>query len=362
MRITRTFLYGLALLVAVGTLPAAAFEPAPEPAVAYGSGDDTVVATATGSEIVRIPLLEEASLDGNVVAGIGPGGGAGTSLGNATNAYDATTGEFLWIATNTKAAIVLDEGARVALLPDNSGIRDPQNNSIWMREPDGSERLVVQFANGKGLPGYDPRMDGLNHMLSASFDDAGEVAVVSQGNDWILFIYDIFAVDVATGEVTRLTAGMKSRWPAVSPNGTRVAYQIDLGPCETDVMRASDLMLIGIDGRKKRLISSGSCDSFYNGSRWISNSEIVVAWLRIGANGQRRTDLVMINVDTGKETRLTRSGNAWFWTVDSDRGVVAYSAGAGATSFTMLDVHTGEKVEVTEDAGLPHMSGDHQWP
>lgn len=331
-----------------------------EGAVAYSVGDDTVVADADGAEVANIGLLEKATLDGNVVAGIGPGGGAGRTLGISTNAYDVATGEQIWTAVHTSAAIVLDEGRRAALLPDPWGQRDPQVNSIWMREEDGSERLMVQFANGATLPGYDPGFEGDNGMLSVSFDKAATVAVVTQGNDVSLFIYDIFAVDVATGEVTRLTEGKRSRAGSVSPDGTLVAYGLDNGPCGADHQRAADLMLIGVDGSGDRLLAAGSCDQYYLNPRWVSASEVVVYDVVPLASGEFDVDLVVIDVETGRFIPLTDNGEVTFFTVDADNNRVAYS-GSDPARFTMVDLNDGWQIEV-ENAGRPRLAGDYQWP
>lgn len=331
-----------------------------EGAVAYSVGDDTFVADADGAEVAHIGLLEKATLDGNVVAGIGPGGGAGIALGISTNAYDVTTGEQIWTALHTRAAIVLDEGRRAALLPDVWGQRDPQVNSIWMREEDGSERLVVQFANGETLPGYDPGFEGDNTLLSVSFDKAATVAVVTQGNDVSLFIYDIFAVDVATGEVTRLTEGKRSRAGSVSPDGTFVAYGLDKGSCGLDHIRAADLMLIGIDGSNDRLLASGSCEQWYQNPRWVSASEIVVYDVVPLASGAFDVDLVVIDVESGRITPLTDNGDTTYFTADADNNRVAYG-GSDTTRFTLVDLNDGWQIEV-ENAGQPRLAGDYQWP
>ena len=205
------------------------------PAVVYQSGDDTVVADSAGEEIVRIPVLFHPTLDGNVVAGEGVGGGAGIAEADTSPyivvAHDATTGDALWTVLDARFPIVLDDGDKVAFLPSADGARDPQVNSIWMADAQGDERLVVQFANGPGLPGYDPGFEGDNGLLAVSFDEAGETAAVTQGNEADLFIYDIFAVDVATGAVTRLTDDKQSRSPAMSPGGDRVVFGRDTGIC-----------------------------------------------------------------------------------------------------------------------------------
>ena len=111
----------LAIVMAAFTVPAAgAADPDPSPAVVYQSGDDAVVATASGEELTRIPVLFHPTLDGNVVAGEGVGGGVGIAQTSAfiVVAHDATTGDPLWTVYDARFPIVLDGGNQVAFLPD----------------------------------------------------------------------------------------------------------------------------------------------------------------------------------------------------------------------------------------------------
>lgn len=352
-----------AVLLSLPLSSTAASDSVPEPAVAYQSGDDTVVATSAGEEITRIPVLFGPSLDGNIVAGDGVGGGAGIAPTSAwiVVAHDATTGDALWTVFDARFPTVLDDGNAVAFHPSPDGARDPQVNSLWMADAAGNERLVVQFANGPGLPGYDPGFEGDNAMLSVSFDEDASIAVVAQGNDVSLFIYDIFAVDVATGAVTRLTDGKKSRSPAVSPGGERVVFGWDVGPCEIDYIRASNLMIIDSDGSNERQLFAGTCESWIHNARWISDGEVVAFWSRDRADGRRLTDLVLLDVDTGTMIPLTRSNKPWFFTVDRDTESIAYMVGA-RLGFTFLDVRSRELTRGPTDGWLPAMTGDHQWP
>ena len=354
----------LAIVMAAFTVPAAgAADPDPSPAVVYQSGDDAVVATASGEELTRIPVLFHPTLDGNVVAGEGVGGGVGIAQTSAfiVVAHDATTGDPLWTVYDARFPIVLDGGNQVAFLPDPLGVRDPQVNSLWIAHADGNERLVVQFANGPGLPGYDPGFEGDNGFLAVSFDEDASTAVVTQGNEVDLFIYDLFAVDVATGEVTRLTDDRKSRSPAMAPGGDRVVFGRDVETCEEGYIKASDLVIIDADAGGERTLFEGACTSWIHNARWISDSEVIAFWWHDRQDGKRLKDLVLLNVDTGEISGLTLGAKPWWFTVDRETETIAYMSGS-RLGVTLLDVRTREMTRGATDAWLPSMSGDHQWP
>jgi hypothetical protein len=96
-------------------------------------------------------------------------------------------------------------------------------------------------------------------------------------------------------------------------------------------------------------------------ARWISDSEVVVHWWRDRADGRRIKDLVLLDVDTGEITGLTRGAKPWWFTVDRETDTVAYMTGS-RLGVTLLDVRNRELIRGATDAWLPSMSGDHQWP
>ena len=154
--------------------------------------------------------------------------------------------------------------------------RDRQANSVWLRESNGRIRKIVQFSNGEDLPGYDAGFEGDNIVLSTSFDLAGETLVLAEGNDVGLFWYDVFAVDVASGKVTRITRNRESRFPAIAPDGKRLVYQRDVAECDADYIRASNLVLSTTRGTGRRALTTGaSCDRWFANARWVSDHEVV---------------------------------------------------------------------------------------
>ena len=321
--------------------PAAGLEDAP--AVASYLGDRVAVTSSAGDRLTTVRGLSSFSLDGGLLVGATPR--------HQLVAFNARTGERRFTVPDGFQPTVLDRRGRVAFWATYA--RDRQVNSLWVREIDGRVRKVVQFANGEGLPGYDPGMGGDNTLLSTSFDQTGSKVALAQGNDVDLFVYDVFVVDVDTGKVRRITDDRRSRWPALQPHGRRVVYQRDVEPCDADHIRASRLYVESARGRNRRALTGGSCDRWFANARWVT-PDAIVAYRTSRVRGELVTDLVMIDVATGERRKLTRSSDVIQFSAGEGR--VAYSR-AGVDGFTILDVVTGRTVVVGEGE-IAHMAGD----
>ena len=306
------------------------------------------MAGAGGRLIATLPDMAGISLNRALLAGV-RFGATRRAVG-----FDSRTGAQRFSVRSAIQPTVLDPAGRVAFWATSP--RDPQNNSVWMREVSGSVHKVVQFSNGGALPGYDAGFGGDGTILSTSFDRDGTLIALTQGNDTDLFVYDVFTVDVATGHVTRITDNNRSRWASMSPSGQRVAWQREVGTCGSPYIRASRLLVADADGSGRHVFAEGSCDGWLGGTRWVSSHEVVAyATRRIGP-GDFTSDLVLVDVSTGHRTRLTHSGVVSFFSVDPARNLVAFTR-SGVAGFTILDLDGGEPVHV--HAGeLPHLSGD----
>lgn len=333
----------LALTVLAVVVGAPAGAAGDEPVVGAYVDDRVELRDAGGALVGSLPVGGRFALFGDLLT---------ADTANGIAGYDGLTGERRWRVRN--ARIPIATGGGVFFAPDAGGVRDPQNNSIWLRRA-GRVRKAVQFANGPGLPGYDPGMEGENGMLSWSLDRRGRTLVVAQGNDVDLFIYDIFAVDVTSGEVTRLTSGLRSRWPAVSADGSTVAYQRDKRECGAPFIRAADLLVVSSDGGEAARLFRGSCRQWLHNPRWVSPTE-VVAFRSTVAGGSVTTDLVLVDVTTGERRRLTRTGDIAFFSTNPRTGLVAYETGA-AGGYTLLDLPTNPRTTVAQ-GDLPHLNGD----
>lgn len=316
----------------------------PPPVAAAYVADTIQTIDAAGNAVAAVPAGGSFSLFANLLAG---------DDGNGISGYDATTGAEVFHVRRARLPVATAGG--VFFAPDPGGLRDPQSNSVWLRRDSGRVRKVVQFANGPGLPGYDPGMDGDNGLLSFSLDRRGRTVVVAQGNDVDLFVYDIFAVDVANGAVRRLTSGLRSRWPAVSANGSTVAYQRDRRECGAPFIRAADLMAVPTAGGDATRLYRGRCAGWLHNPRWASPTQ-VVAYRTSVLGDTYRTDLVLVDVTTAERRRLTRSGRVTFFSTDPRSGRVAFQR-EGRAGYTIIDLATfGRTTVATGD--LPHLNGD----
>jgi hypothetical protein len=327
---------------------------ADRPEVAYWTDAGVEVSTATGRPVAAFPMFDNFSLDGSLLAGALMSF-AGGEVDFAITGFALPAGGPLFTIPSGFNPTVLDERGRVAFWATFA--RDAQVNSLWLRERDGRIRRIVQFANGPGLPGYDPGFGGDNVLLSTSFDRRGRVLAVAQGNDVDLFVYDVFTVDVGSGRVTRHTSDHRSRWPAVSPNGRSVAYQQEVGICGgLDFVRAARLVIARIDASRRRIISGGSCGGWLHNPRWVSNSSLVAYRTATVGASEFRTNLVVVDVRTGRQRLLTRTGDVVFFSVDPHRHLVAYQR--DEVGFTVQNLLTGRFAQVPHGR-IPHLSGDH---
>ncbi len=340
---------GLAVqLAAAGAGAVEGGKATPAPAVAYFKSGQVRVATAGGDPISILPDMSSMSLGGGLIAG------ADFDTAWKVTGYGARKGGTRFTISAAIQPTVLDPAGRVAFWGVHP--RDLQNNSVWVREVNGSIHKVVQFSNGGSLPGYDAGFDGDGTILSTSFDRDGSIIALTQGNDADLFVYDVFTVDVASGAVDRITANQKSRWAAVSPSGSRIAWQREVSTCGSPYIRAAQIVVADIDGSDRRVAAKGSCDGWLGGARWVSSHEVVAyATKRVGP-GEFRTNLVLVDVVTGERERLTHSGVVSFFSADPRSNRVAFMRD-GVRGFTILDLDMCCPVHFRHGY-LPHLAGD----
>lgn len=269
---------------------------------------------------------------------------------------DASTGRVLARVPDAFAPVLADRGRQVAFLPERmQARRDKYGNSIWLREADGTVRKVVQFSTSDGLPGVETGMHGENSVLSYGLDEKAQTLVVTQGNDVDLFLYDIWTVDVATGEAVRLTTGETSRWPTLSQDGERVAYVRENAHCggEGPGYRAGDVELVSRDGSGRRVLLDGDCARFHTDPRWLSRHELATALLTRTGDATYDVDLSVLDVRTGK-TRIVARDIAGFTASTSGR-TLAYLT-RGQDGYTM--VRPGRTPVRVADGYLPELSGE----
>ena len=142
--------------------------------------------------------------------------------------------------------------------------------------PDGSRIAFTTLANG-GFPGIDlvnSDGSGRTHLLQGSADV--EYANPSWSPDGSKIAYertelsgfegqtDIWVIDLASGQQTRLTDGFEQEYdPDFSPDGSRIAYVVDpFIVSETKLVSNPDIWVMNADGSgKSRLTSDPWADS-----------------------------------------------------------------------------------------------------
>jgi hypothetical protein len=363
----------LTTAVAAAALVPVAVPAQAAPTAAASTKPPSVVATSDGSKI-RIWAADgslRSTRTGLDRYALGPGLLVGTSTSSKDKPWtlagvDPATGTRKFSVPNARLPVIVGDGPRVLFGTDPAGVRDPQNNSIWIREATGKVRRVVQFSNGPGLPGYDTGLDGEGTVLGFGVDRAGKTLVVAEGNDLDLFIYDVFAVDVAKGGVTRVTSGRVSRHPAISADGKAIAYDREVGSCGAPYVRASTLTLAtGKHFGTKTTVVKGSCKAWLSQPAWVS-PRTVVAYRVVRSGKTFTSDLVAVDVPTKRIYPLTSVHDVFLVSAGLVNHVVAYQRD-GATSSTVLTLSISSRrgtVTVLRKASVkgqaPVVAGDNR--
>jgi hypothetical protein len=336
------------------------------PAIAFTRDDFGVDTTdLEGSTIASFGDLQDRySLDGNVLAGakLGRDGKRNVVV------FDATTKERLSLIKNALSPIAFKGGRKIAF--GGAFRRDHSVNSLWVRNLEATRtRKVVQFSIGGSTPGVKTGFRGENSMLETAIDRAGGTAVIVQGNDIDLFIYDAWSINMKSGKATRLTKGKRSRHASISPNGEQVSLlreDVD-GFCggPEPGYRAGDIVVMDPDGSNKRVLINGDCDVFYDQPRWLNDSTLVARRLtRIEGEEFRASELVFIDVPSGMDTKPLTTGvstNVGNFAVSSKLGVVAYDDFMNPGGFFVFDPSTGS-TRVSPEGRFPHLKGENIAP
>ena len=129
------------------------------------------------------------------------------------------------------------------------------------------------------------------------FTPDGQYLVYGQSAYWktIYRFHDIFVRHRKTGEVRRLTKGLRARDPAVSPDGARVAFTMnELG--------SMSLAIIPFDGGRHRVLyKGGEGDQIFN-PRWSPDGRYLT-YSRWRKGGNR--DIYVMEVASGQQRRIT---------------------------------------------------------
>lgn len=358
----------LALLTAVlvgGAGPAGAGGPADDRQAATGSavvahrgaGGRVHVLDAAGRRLTSFTDLQFFSLDGGVLAGSRH---HADGKGERIVGYDSATGRRRFVIENGFGPVVTAGGHKVFFAPDRWGRRDRYATSLWVRDSRGRERRVFQLTGPRATVPRDPfRGDG--GPVDWAVDRAGHTLAVTVGNDASLFKYDVYVVDVRTRRARRITTGMVSRYPSVSPSGTRVALVREAAQCggPPPGYRASKLQIVSRDGQQRRTLLDGSCAGYYTDPRWLSEDTLAAVRMTRVGRGRYATQLVRVDVRTGEVRDIDVGGQVGAMTVAARSGLIAFQHRDAERGFGVYDVSRG--VVTTFDGGwLPQLAGEHR--
>ena len=350
----RATLASLALVAAL--FPSTAEAEVGAAGVAYYSDEGVESADLSGRLAASFEEYQFFSLNGNVLAG------SKHLAGNRSErivVHDATTGERLFKIEDAAAPVVIAGGKKIAFWPDRMANRDRYGSSIWIRTASGRERRILQLTGPRATM-RDPFHDD-GWTMGFAFDESGRTMAVAIGNDGWTFEYDVWVVDTRTRETTRITRGLSSRFPSVSPSGANVALVKEVNNCggPGPGYRASDLRVMSSSGENKVTLHEGSCDFYYTDPRWVSETELVAAALTKEAEATYTVDLVKIDVTTGEITPLTTDGSVSYLTASPSLGQVAFHRRTDVDGFWLYDLTTNEITQLPKGS-VPHLSGENR--
>jgi dipeptidyl aminopeptidase/acylaminoacyl peptidase len=205
-----------------------------------------------------------------------------------------------------------EDGTQVYLLRLDGGearrLTDlPRGVKDFAWSPDGSQ-LVVTTSSRAATRKDDRRLRGLDHKRQPTDPPESDYRYIDRLNymfNGAGFVYDsvtqLWLVDVATGEARRLTDGRTAAEdPAWSPDGTRIAYTTNLAR-DHDLDYRSDVVVIDVTtGRRTRI--SGGPDPLFFCPAWLPDGKSIAA-----LGGQRpasdyRLDLWLLAADGSDAT------------------------------------------------------------
>jgi dipeptidyl aminopeptidase/acylaminoacyl peptidase len=314
-----------------------------DPAVAFTTDSGVAIARPAGEVIVRIDDVNifSYSLDSDLFAYYHRIPDEKSPILEEMFGHNALTGARRFQIDNATSPILVDHGRKVFFLPDNDGQRDPQVNSVWLREEPGTIRKIVQFSNGPGLPGVSlTDLGNEAGMMEVVFDAQGATMAVTEGNDEV---YDVWVVQVQTGAARRVTTGRRSQHPSLTPDGRRLAVAREHTECPSG-MRASDIQTMGTDGANLQTLKRGTCAVFYTDPKWVSADRLLATRFteRPAGSGDYRRDLVAIDVPSGQVSVVAELGDLVFFTCSPSRQEVAYVRERDESGFSLLNLQTGE--------------------
>jgi hypothetical protein len=196
-----------------------------------------------------------------------------------------------------------------------------------------------------------------------AFDDRGRTMAVAVGDDYFDMQYDIWLVDVRTRAARRMTLGKRSRFPDLSPDGSKLAFTKENEQCTEAGHRSGNLRIMNTQGPKEaRTLLAGDCDLYYIEPQWLSNDRLVVARMtRTGPLTYDR-DLVTVDLDTGQVEELLDLDDIVWFKVSIRRGLITFFRDAN-DGVSVHDLETGITTEIQHVNGFlgSAVAGELRW-
>jgi WD40 repeat protein len=246
---------------------------------------------------------------------------------------DAVTGERVWKVPDARYPLIFGGGDELVFLPDNNGRdvpedRDAYVNSVWYRDlVSGDETKLVQFE--------DPDRQAMGFAVSP----AGDQVAVTYGNDYFLYVWDIWVLSIDGSSAEPATTDGMSLYPSFSPDGQTIAFTHSdpTDPCDASVH------LMDADGANPRVLTAGTCDANLLRPVWLDDQTIVAwKWAQQPGGWSQPVGLVTISADTGEILDQIASGFIADFVAARDAGqvifrrlkgrIVAYDVAAGVAT------------------------------
>ncbi|HEX6330555.1 MAG TPA: hypothetical protein VF129_04605 [Actinomycetota bacterium] len=319
-RCARLVVLGAALSVAaVGAHAPASAQPETSPHIVYTGGggftDSAVVATdQAGNAVV---LSEAAEPFATINAGLVAFTRHHRRVQFASDVIikDAVTGERIHKVLDARWPLLFHDGTSLLFFPDNNGRDVPEDrdlyvSSVWFRDLEtGAERRLAQFEG-----------DDLHPLQTAASPDGQQVAF-SYGNDFFLFVWNIWVASVDGTSLEQITTDDRSLYPSFSPDGETIAFTHHRpgAPCSASVH------LMGVDGSDARRLARGSCDAVLLRPVWLDDTTLVVwRWERTDRRFNRPAGLLRVSAETGEVLGEIVSGRVSDFAVAREAGQVVY--------------------------------------
>ena len=171
----------------------------------------------------------------------------------------------------------------------------------------------------------------------------------------IYFLHDLYRRDLETGEVNRLTTGLRAREPDISPDGRRVVFTTNrAGTTHLEIAETRD-----VEGTHRRLIESEVFEQVFNPR--FSPDGRTIAFSRWERGGYR--DVQLYDIASGSITHITHDralDTGPTWSADG-RTLYFSSDRTGIANIYAHDIASGQLRQITNvvaGAYQPAVSAD----